>query len=469
MSATLRQSGRGGLDDSAKSFPGATHGGHVAPENVHEVLSRHLLLDGYPMVLDTSKSHGSWIVDARDGTEYLDFYTFFASSPLGLNAAGLADDPDFMHKLAEVAANKPANSDFQTTSLAEFVETFTRVLGDPALPHLFFIEGGALAVENAIKVAFDWKSRRNEAAGRSLALGSKVLHLKYAFHGRSGYTMSLTNTDPVKVDRYPKFDWPRISSPAIAFPLGENLAEVERLEEVALGEAVAAFEANPHDVACFVAEPIQAEGGDRHLRAEFLQAMQALCHRYEALFVLDEVQTGCGVTGTPWCYQQLGLEPDVVAFAKKVQVGGIMAGRRVDEEPRNVFEVPSRINSTWSGNLTDMVRSTRLLELIESTGAMAHAADVGAHLLQRLRALSDEMPSIVSNARGRGLLAAVDLPSAATRNDVLTALRTSEHVIALACGERTLRVRPALSITTEEIDLGCDALGRVLRQVEARA
>jgi L-lysine 6-transaminase len=109
------------------------------------------------------------------------------------------------------------------------------------------------------------------------------------------------------------------------------------------------------------------------------------------------------------------------------------------------------------------------MELIESTGAIAHAADVGAHLLQRLGALSDEMPSVVSNARGRGLLAAIDLPSTETRNDVLTALRTSEHVIALACGERTLRVRPALSITSEEIDLGCDAFGRVLRHVEARA
>jgi L-lysine 6-transaminase len=466
MSATLRQSGRGGLDEGGTSSAGANLSGLVAPENVHEVLSRHLLLDGYPIVLDTVRSHGSWIVDAVDHTEYLDFYTFFASSPLGLNARGLADDPTFMQKLAEVAANKPANADFQTTYLADFVETFTRVLGDPELPHLFFIEGGALAVENALKGAFDWKSRRNEAAGRSPALGSRVMHLRHAFHGRSGYTVSLTNTDPVKVDRFPKFDWPRISSPAITFPLLANLAEVEQLEAAALTEATAAFEAYPHDIACFLAEPIQAEGGDRHLRAEFLQAMQALCRRYDALFVLDEVQTGCGVTGTPWCYQQLELEPDVVAFAKKVQVGGVMAGRRVDEESANVFKVPGRINSTWGGNLTDMVRSTRLLELIESTGAIENAAQVGAHLLNRLSELATAMPSFVSNARARGLLAAFDLPTGAVRDEVLTLLRSSEHVIALACGDRTLRVRPALSVTSEEIDHGCDALGRVLRKLE---
>jgi L-lysine 6-transaminase len=465
--STFRQSGREGLDESVATAATPAPSGPIAPGDVHEVLRRHLLLDGYQIVLDTAKSHGSWLVDARDDTEYLDLYTFFASLPLGLNPVGLADDPEFMRRLAEVAANKPANSDFQTTYLADFVETFARVLGDPELPHLFFIEGGALAVENALKVAFDWKSRRNEAAGRSPELGSRVMHLRYAFHGRSGYTISLTNTDPVKVDRFPKFDWPRISSPAITFPLSQHLDEVEALEAVALAEAAAAFEAHPHDIACFLAEPIQAEGGDRHLRAEFLLAMQELCHRHEALFVLDEVQTGCGVTGTPWCYQQLGLEPDVVAFAKKVQLGGVMAGRRVEAEPLNVFRVPSRINSTWGGNLTDMVRSTRLLQLIESTGAIDNAARVGAHLLERLTELAAELPTVVSNPRARGLLAAVDLPSAAAREEVLTSLRATEHVIALSCGERTLRMRPALSVTVEEIDHGCDALARVLRKLES--
>ena len=162
-----------------------------------------------------------WLVDARSGEEYLDLYTFFASAPLGSNPRGLADDPEFMAVLAEAAANKPANPDMYTTHYAQFVETFARVLGDPALPHLFFVEGGALAVENALKTAFDWKSRRNEAAGRSPELGSKVMHLTRAFHGRSGYTLSLTNTEPGKTDRFPKFDWPRIDVPAVRFPLAD--------------------------------------------------------------------------------------------------------------------------------------------------------------------------------------------------------------------------------------------------------
>ena len=187
----------------------------VAPDQVHEVLGQHVLADGFKLVYDTRASRGSWLVDARSGEKYLDLYTFFASAPLGSNPRGLADDPDFMAALAEVAANKPANPDMYTTHYAQFVETFARVLGDPALPHLFFVEGGALAVENALKTAFDWKSRRNEAAGRPAGLGGKVLHLTRAFHGRSGYTLSLTNTEPDKTDRFPKFDWPRIDVPAV--------------------------------------------------------------------------------------------------------------------------------------------------------------------------------------------------------------------------------------------------------------
>jgi len=435
--------------------------GRVAPREVHDVLRRHLLVDGFELVFDTRASRGSWFVDARSGERYLDLYTFFASAALGANPPGLADDPEFLAVLAEVATNKPANSDVYTTHYAEFVQTFAGVLGDPALPHLFFVEGGALAVENAVKTAFDWKSRRNEAAGRARDLGGQVLHLTRAFHGRSGYTLSLTNTEPNKTDRFPKFDWPRIDVPAITFPLEKHLAEVENAEARALAQARSAFEANPDDIACFIAEPIQGEGGNNHMRSEFLQAMQALCHEYDALFVLDEVQTGVGLTGTAWAYQQLGLEPDIVAFAKKTQVGGIMAGRRVDEVKDNVFTVPGRINSTWGGGLVDMVRARRILEIIERNQLFDHAARVGQWFLSELEALAVRHPNLMSNVRGLGLMCAFDLPTRATRDDAIRRLQ-EEHVLALSCGECSIRFRPALNVTMPELGVGIAALERVL-------
>src|SRR3954463_3036822 len=362
----------------------------LRPGDVRDVLARSILADGLDFVLDIDRSAGSILVDARTGERYLDMFTFFASSALGMNHPALAEEEAFRTELAQAAINKPSNSDVYSVPMARFVDTFARVLGDPALPHLFFVDGGALAVENALKVAFDWKSRLNETRGIDPELGTKVLHLRGAFHGRSGYTLSLTNTDPNKVARFPKFDWPRIDAPFI-----RPDADMDAVEAESLRQARAAFEANPHDIACFIAEPIQGEGGDRHFRPQFFAAMRELCDEFDALLIFDEVQTGCGLTGTAWAYQQLGVMPDVVAFGKKTQVCGLMAGRRVDDVADNVFAVSSRINSTWGGNLVDMVRSRRILEVIESDGLMEHAAEAGRYLHARLEELAAEFPGLV--------------------------------------------------------------------------
>lgn len=440
----------------------------VAPVDVPEVLGRHLLVDGLDLVVDLDASSGRTLVDARTGESYLDLYSFFASAPLGVNPPALAGDPAVVAELGRVALNKPANPDVATVAYAEFVTTFARVLGDPRLPHLFFVEGGSPAVENAMKVAFDWKSRHNEAHGRPAELGTQVLHLRHAFHGRGGYTLSVTNTDPNKVARFPKFDWPRIDSPAQTFPVtAASLAKVRVAEENALSQAEAAFAAHPHDIACVLVEPIQCEGGDRHLRAEFLAALGALAHANDALFVVDEVQTGVGGTGAAWCYQRLGLRPDVVAFGKKAQVGGVMAGGRLDEVADNVFQVPGRINSTWGGGLVDMVRSTRMLEIMERDRLFDAAARAGERLLAGLVALAGRHPGLVGNARGLGLLCAFDLPGRSTRDEALRRLRTDEHVLALPAGADTVRLRPALTITDDEIDTALAACGRVLDSLAA--
>jgi L-lysine 6-transaminase len=439
---------------------------HVLPDEVHEVLGRSVLTDGMKLVIDLKDSRGSRLVDARNGRRYLDMYSFFASAPLGLNPPGIVDDPTFLAELGAIAANKPANPDMYSTAYAEFVATFVRVLGDPALPHLFFVEGGALAVENALKVAFDWKSRHNEAAGQDRRLGTKVLHLTKAFHGRSGYTLSLTNTEPNKTDRFPMFDWPRIDVPAMLFPFEDHRDDVVAAEQQALEQARQAFAAHPHDIAAFIAEPIQGEGGDNHIRGEFFAALRDLVHEHDALFIFDEVQTGVGTTGTPWAYQQLGVQPDVVAFAKKAQLGGIMAGGRVDEVPDNVFAISGRINSTWGGGLTDMVRSRRLLEIIEAEGLIEAAGSKGDRLVAGLQAVAAQS-GMLSNVRGRGLFVACDLANAPQRNRMVTDLRKKERVIVLPCGERSIRFRPALSVTEDEIDEAVAAVGRAAARLDA--
>lgn len=442
--------------------PQAQQGVPAAPvdaDSVRATIGRHMLADGFEMVLDLDASKGSTLVDARDGTEYLDLFTFFASNALGMNHPALVEDEKFKADLLQAAMNKPSNSDIYTAPMAHFVDTFARVLGDRRLPHLFFVEGGALAVENALKVAFDWKSRWNQAHGFDAGLGTQVMHLEHAFHGRSGYTMSLTNTDPNKVARFPKFDWPRIPSPYIRAGV-----DMDALEADALAAARLAFEANPHDIACAIVEPIQGEGGDNHFRPQFLQQLRELCHEFDALFVVDEVQTGAGMTGTSWAFQQLGVVPDVLAFGKKVQVCGVMAGGRVDDIENNVFHVSSRINSTWGGNLTDMVRARRILEVIESDGLVERAGRLGNHLLNRLHNMASRH-TIVTEVRGRGLMCAFTLPDAATRDRLVEDLRDIEHVLALGCGDGAIRFRPALTISESDLDRGVDAIERCLTRL----
>lgn len=432
----------------------------MEPTKVMGTLERHLLVDGFDMVLDLEASQGSRLVDGRDGTAYLDMFSFFASNALGMNHPAM-HAPDNEARLLRAARHKPSNSDIYTAELADFVAVFDRVLGVDHLPYAFFIEGGALAVENVCKAAFDWKSQRNEDEGRSPELGTQVLHLRHAFHGRSGYTMSLTNTDPRKVARFPKFAWPRIPSPALRFPLAEHDEANRAAEDAALAAAREAFEANPHDIALALVEPIQGEGGDNHLSPRFLRGLQELAHEHDALFGVDEVQTGAGFTGTPWAFQQLDVEPDLVSFGKKLHIGGVLAGGRIDEVEQNVFRSSSRINSTFGGNLTDMVRATIMLEVYEQEALIGRAAKLGDHLLERLQWL-ERRHETATQARGRGLWASIDLHDAPLRDAVRHHLLTEEQVVLLGCGTRTLRFRPTMTVTADELDEAVDALDRSL-------
>jgi L-lysine 6-transaminase len=435
---------------------------HFNPDTVFPVLRKHMLVDGFDIVIDLRRSKGSYIVDARDGKLYLDFFTFVASSPVGLNHPKMIS-PEFLERLAYVAVNKPSNSDIYTAEQAEFLETFSRVAIPDYLPHAFFVEGGALGVENALKAAFDWKIRKNFAKGYKEDRGKQVIHFRNSFHGRTGYTLSLTNTDPVKVDLYPKFNWPRVDSPAMRFPLNsENLARVQAEEETSLNQIKDAFFRNTDDVAAIIIEAIQGEGGDNQFRPEFFRALRQLADENDAMLIIDEVQTGIGMTGKMWGHQHY-VEPDMIAFGKKMQVCGFLCGRRIEEVKENVFAVPGRINSTWGGNLVDMVRAQRYLEIIEEEDLVANARVVGAHLVKRLEEMAEEFPAEVFNARGLGLFAAFDVTTPERRTEIRKACHEM-GLILLPSGERAIRFRPPLTVTSEEIDLGIEIIRKAIRK-----
>ena len=448
------------------------HPNSIRPDNVREILSQHLLTKGMmPMVLDMDASQGVHLKDAQSGRTYVDLFGFYASNPLGMNHPAMTDNEAFLERLMDAALNKVTNSDVITQHMGRFVQTFDRVGIPEYLPYLFLISGGALAVENALKAAFDWKVRTNFRKGYRREVGHEVLHFDQAFHGRTGYTLSLTNTaDPRKTMHFPKFDWPRITNPKIQFPL--DAAEEERVrnhEEQALQQAKRYFHERADRIACVILEPIQGEGGDNHFRPAFLQQLKDLAHENDALLVYDEVQSGVGITGDFWAHQALGVKPDIIAFGKKTQVCGILAGRKLDEVDDHVFQMPSRINSTWGGNLVDMVRFDRILEVIEERDLVDHAGTVGQYLQDCLHDLAADVP-MISNVRGRGLMCAFDLPSTHLRDRVKE--RTfDEGAIVLGCGERSIRFRSPLTITEEDIDEGVACIRRaastVAREQEA--
>src|SRR6266571_2591554 len=397
------------------------------------VLEKHVLMDGFKIVIDLKQSRGSYLYDAATGRRLIDLYGFFGSLTIGFNHPYF-DEPAVKDDLLRAAKFKVANSDIYSEGYAEFVETFSRVAGFPPLDRYLFIEGGALAIENTLKAAMDWKVRKNMAAGRG-ERGTQILHFRHAFHGRSGYTMSLTNTDPRKTDLFAKFDWPRVSCPCIHFSLpdSEREAGVIEREQQAEREIRKFIEQRRIDICALIIEPIQGEGGDNHFRGEWLQKLRKICDENDLLLIFDEVQCGMGVTGRNWCLEHFDVMPDLLAFGKKAQVCGVMAGPRIDEVKDNAFRLPSRLNSTWGGNFLD-----------------------------QLRELQCEEP-LISAARGRGLFLAFDLPDAKTREQFWHGF-FDLGVLTLRSGENSIRFRPALDIRAEVIDEAVELMRKYCRQ-----
>ena len=433
------------------------------PKEARNNIDKHMLADGMSQIIDLNKSHGSWLVDARDSREYLDLFSMFASLSVGYNHPYLIDNKE---RLMSSAINKPTNSDVYSVEMAEFVSTMGRVAQPDYLPYAFYIEGGGLAVENALKTAFDWKVRKNLSAGKG-EKGSKIIHFKECFHGRTGYTMSLTDSpDPRKTLYFPQFDWPRIDNPKINFPLDQNLDLVIERENHAINQIKDAITNNPDEIAGLIIEPIQGEGGDNHFRKEFLAELRNLANESDFLLIYDEVQTGVGVTGSMWAHQAFGdtVRPDIISFGKKTQVCGIFGGKRLDEVDNNVFHESSRLNSTWGGSLVDMVRFTIYLEIIENEKLVQNASAVGEHLTSCLHSLQSNHDNLVSNARNRGLFGAFDLPDSDTRDKAINSI-SNEGAMMLGCGTRSIRFRPHLNITINELDQGFEMIDKALSKL----
>ena len=310
----------------------------------------------------------------------------------------------------------------------------------------------------------DWKVRKNIAAGRG-ERGTEILHFEKAFHGRSGYTMSLTNTDVKKVAYFAKFPWPRVSAPFLDFSLPEpqRISEAIRKESISEKQIRDFIAQKGCDIAAIILEPVQGEGGDNHFRPEWFKKLRQICDESEILLIFDEVQTGMGLTGKSWCCEHFNVLPDLLCFGKKAQVCGVMAGPRLDEVPDNVFRLPSRINSTWGGNFTDFVRSTHFLKIIEREKLVENARIQGELIVSELQQIARRF-QVISAVRGRGLMIGFDLPDG-VRRDAFWKRAYELGLLVVRSGERSIRLRPVLDIKTEAIELALKTIADECQQI----
>ena len=434
----------------------------IDPKKVKKILGKNILADGFDPVIDLEKSSGSWIVDQRDGVKYLDMFSMYASGSVGYNHPYIIEHKD---KLGEIAVNKTTLSDIYNVYYADFVDTFDKIAMPSYLKNAFFIDGGSLAVENALKAAFDWKRRMNMSKG-SKVNGDKVIYFNQAFHGRTGYTLTLTNTaDPRKTMYFPKFPWFKVDNPYINFPLTSDVLEALIKQENNVLESIKEIIKNNTDnIAALILEPIQGEGGDNHFRDEFMVQLKNVCDSNDIILIFDEVQTGIGLTGKMWAHEHFSVKPDIISFGKKTQVCGMLAGDKIYNLEDNVFKESSRINSTFGGNLIDMYRFKLILEIIDNESLLDNTIKMGDYLLDCITSLSDKFPGYVTNPRGKGLFCAFDMPSGIER-DKLIGILLDKNIMILGSGLKSIRFRPHLNVLKKDLDICINAIHGSIKEM----
>ncbi|AKT39631.1 aminotransferase class III-fold pyridoxal phosphate-dependent enzyme [Chondromyces crocatus] len=427
------------------------------------------------LVVDDAKSQGSSLVDV-DGNVFLDLFSHFALGCLGYNHPRLlavARSDDFVR-----GSINPTSSPFcPATSWFQVLDGLS-AYAPKGMTRIFCVDAGTEGIENALKAAFIVHGeRRRTAAGlpknplelpleeqdailRNAGSDAVIVSFSGAFHGRTLGSLSCTHSKTIHKADIPAFQWPIAPFPANRFPLAHHVDENASREADALAALEKIFDEFGPRIAGVLIEPVQSEGGDRHASGAFFRGVQALCNKAGCAFILDEVQTGGGISGTMWTHEQFELEqsPDLVVFGKKLQMGGFFAN---DAYSIGQF---GRMYQTRNGDRARAMLALETLKVIEEEGLLAHVREVGAYFLAGLEALAARYPSLLREPRGRGFMLALDLPTTAARDSFLKKA-LQRGVFATYTGNRSIRMRPHLILSRDDVDEALRTLDEVAREV----
>ncbi|GAA5796204.1 hypothetical protein HPULCUR_001574 [Helicostylum pulchrum] len=415
-------------------------------------------------VADFAKSKGNYIVDA-DGNTLLDVFAQIASIPVGYNNPAflaLSKEPAFQTALANRAAlGVSPNIDW-----VDSVEKAFMTVAPEGMDNVFTVMCGSCANENAFKTAFMYKAAKkrgdrdfslqelsscmkNESPGTPDDMS--ILSFNQAFHGRLFGSLTATASKAIHKVDIPAFDWPKATFPQLKYPLQDHVEHNQRVEKESLQEVEDFITKTNKTVAAVVIEPIQSEGGDNHASPDFFRKLQAICQNNDVLFIVDEVQTGVGATGTFWAHEAWNLPspPDMVTFSKKFQAAGFYLSPRL--RPTQAY----RLYNTWMGDPVRAMQAAAIVQEIENKDLLNNVQNVGKYLQDNLTEMTKTTP--IENIRGQGAFIAFDLPDGAKRDAFLMDMRQRGVNIG-GCGDRTVRLRPMLTFQIGHADILLDTM-----------
>lgn len=372
----------------------------------------------FPVAVDRGKGAVLWDMDGR---EYIDF-----TSGIGVTSLGHGDEGWLKAVTGQAAKLGHISNLFYTEPYARAARALCQGAG---MSNAMFANSGAEANEAMIKLARKW-SFDKYGKGRGT-----VITLHNSFHGRTITTLAATGQD-----KFHDYFFP--------FTEGFRYADANDMDSL---EAVAG-----HDVCAVMLELVQGEGGVLPLDQDFVQKTADLCAKRDWLLLIDEVQTGVGRTGTLFAFQQYGLAPDVVSFAKGIAGGLPFGGVMANERCRDVF-APGTHGTTFGGNPIAAAAACHVLERMDEA-FLAQVREKGDYLRTQVEELS--LPCLGAT-RGLGLMIGIEVKAGWTNREL--AARLIENGLLVLTAGPGLRFLPPLTITREEMDRGLAILKETLR------
>lgn len=425
-------------------------------------LQRYVVFDPYPFVVDLARSRGMTLVTI-DGERIDDWGGFYASRLIGLNHPRMSE-PDYLRRLQFAANAKTANPDFPTAECLEYYRLLyslaPRCLHNPGL-EIYVVNSGAEAVENMMKYMINLHQQELLKKKR-IPQVHRFVYFDQAFHGRTVFALNITNVsgNPILTKGFQGIVAGNIQVPfpAINTDLSEEDHDARTRRALTTIEDV--LERYAAEIAGIVVEPIQGAGGHRLARKAFFQELSELAYRYGVHLGFDEVQTAGGQTGTVFAVDQFDLPhpPTAVAAAKKFGNGVVFMHHTMED--RGVLD------STWGGSLADMVRFVQEWKIVVEERLIEQVPAKAGLLEGELKRLQARYPHLVGNVRGMGLYQGFTLKDPDRRARLVERALVEENLLLLEAGQDSIRLRPVLDVSPEQIRTFAEKLGRLLGSMD---